>query len=564
MSINARIDYIKEKIDIYITNGARADLLGVLLLAVFILGNSYVIITITTAVLLLCLYRIYKNKSILPFSPIIYLIPTAYIANIWLPYSTQFQYGNALIWLALSVLYVLYETIFKRISARNVLIYNAPDPIGSGYKSEKKDIMTIFALPVSLVGFIATIGSSAIAMCIGLILIASLAVRSVYLLANRAESLREDENAVRVIEQYKPAFAIFFSLGKPSQNNYAMWDEYFKKVDKPFIVITPQRKHFEPLAKITTMPVVYCKSPYYQERVIVASGMKAIFYPINSGNNLAPMTVHSVHHVHIGHGDSDKVTSYRSVTAMYDKIFVAGQAAIDRYENNGVLIPKDKFMIVGRPQVEGIEPSRKKVKSVLYAPTWHGDVEAFDYSSLYLGREIVQELLDKGLRVVFRPHPSSRLSDELSRVTDDIYSMLAKDKTNSHTDHIYGKEAEIDMDIIDCMNKSDMMISDVSSVISDYLYSEKPMVLVAMKESIDSFVATYPTAKAAYVLDSRLKGYAAILDSIVAGDDSMVQARKNMKSYYLGRVECSKPYSSIFVSSVKKVLGASNPRNKRS
>ena len=45
-------------------------------------------------------------------------------------------------------------------------------------------------------------------------------------------------------------------------------------------------------------------------------------------------------HIQLLHGDSDKASSFNPVTAMFDRIFVAGQAAIDRYAANGVLIPR--------------------------------------------------------------------------------------------------------------------------------------------------------------------------------------------------------------------------------
>jgi hypothetical protein len=44
------------------------------------------------------------------------------------------------------------------------------------------------------------------------------------------------------------------------------------------------------------------------------------------------------------------------VHAIYDLIFTAGQAGIDRYARHGVSIPAEKFRIVGRPQVELIRP----------------------------------------------------------------------------------------------------------------------------------------------------------------------------------------------------------------
>ena len=63
--------------------------------------------------------------------------------------------------------------------------------------------------------------------------------------------------------------------------------------------------------------------------------------------------------------------------AIYDKIYAAGQAGIDRYARHGVDIARSKFEIVGRPQVEQITRARGPIGSledvtVLYAPTWRG------------------------------------------------------------------------------------------------------------------------------------------------------------------------------------------------
>ena len=95
--------------------------------------------------------------------------------------------------------------------------------------------------------------------------------------------------------------------------------------------------------------------------------------------------------------------------AIYDLISAAGQAGIDRYARHGVHIPAEKFKIVGRPQVELISPARGPISkieqpTVLYAPTWQGPFADSRVYSLPVGRQIVEQLLSHGARVIFRAH----------------------------------------------------------------------------------------------------------------------------------------------------------------
>ena len=59
------------------------------------------------------------------------------------------------------------------------------------------------------------------------------------------------------------------------------------------------------------------------------------------------------------------------------------------------------------------------------------------------------------------------------------------------------------MSLFDCINRADAMISDVSGVASDFLYSAKPFALtnMAAPRRRDEFETSFPLAKAAYVLD---------------------------------------------------------------
>ena len=52
-------------------------------------------------------------------------------------------------------------------------------------------------------------------------------------------------------------------------------------------------------------------------------------------------------HVFLGHGDSDKATSATPIARLYDQVWVAGRAGIDRYRAAGIDIPEGATAIHG-------------------------------------------------------------------------------------------------------------------------------------------------------------------------------------------------------------------------
>ncbi|WP_227025080.1 hypothetical protein [Streptomyces tsukubensis] len=90
--------------------------------------------------------------------------------------------------------------------------------------------------------------------------------------------------------------------------------------------------------------------------------------------------------------------------------------------------------------------------------------------------------------------------------------------------------------IFTCFNVSDVLISDVSSVVSDYLSSEKPYA-VANTSGLteDEFRSGFPTVRAATILTPDAKGVPALLDSVRAPEkDAHASARAALKEHLLG------------------------------
>ncbi|MFC5720203.1 hypothetical protein ACFP1Z_08505 [Streptomyces gamaensis] len=90
--------------------------------------------------------------------------------------------------------------------------------------------------------------------------------------------------------------------------------------------------------------------------------------------------------------------------------------------------------------------------------------------------------------------------------------------------------------LFSCFNQADLLISDVSSVVSDYLVSEKPYAVAntsGMAE--DEFRAVFPTVSAATVLTPEAEGVPALLAAVrEPSRDVFVAARKELKVQLLG------------------------------
>ncbi|MEU6989523.1 hypothetical protein ABZ953_02530 [Streptomyces sp. NPDC046465] len=90
--------------------------------------------------------------------------------------------------------------------------------------------------------------------------------------------------------------------------------------------------------------------------------------------------------------------------------------------------------------------------------------------------------------------------------------------------------------IFTCFNQADLLISDVSSVVSDWLSSEKPYAVANTAGMTEAeFRASFPTASAAAILDPTAKGMTALLKAVRAPElDSHAEARAELKEHLLG------------------------------
>src|SRR5699024_695926 len=161
------------------------------------------------------------------------------------------------------------------------------------------------------------------------------------------------------------------------------------------------------------LPVMTISQESFLDELIARSNVKVFLYVNYTQMNFLALRIRSVIHISLLHGDSDKTVSVSIQVKAFGAPFVAGQAPSDRFDRYTSFVAAESHCVkIGRPAndtdvLPGPRPdSPSETPVVLYAPTWEGGHESVSYSSVAShGREIVESLIEAGLRVVYRPHP---------------------------------------------------------------------------------------------------------------------------------------------------------------
>ncbi|MGI3780805.1 MAG: CDP-glycerol glycerophosphotransferase family protein [Janthinobacterium lividum] len=360
--------------------------------------------------------------------------------------------------------------------------------------------------------------------------VAALADAALWVLQRR----RAERRLTRTLIAYGPRFALHWDAQPGTGYQIGRWIPYLDRLGVPYVVFVRNPASFAEAERMTDQPVLVRRGAREMDPVMVST-LRCVFYVNNALRNVHVVRYAGVRHVQLNHGDSDKATSYNPVFRMFDRNFVAGQAAVDRFSAHGISTAPDFFEIVGRPQVEDVAVAvpGTPVRRVLYAPTWAGMHADSAYSSLPIGPQIVRGLVARGCTVVYRPHPYTRKNPDLVAASQQVLALLAEDRAKTGTEHVYGAQAEQVWSIVDCFNAVDALVSDVSSVVPDFLYSEKPFAVAAMGGSVDEFFAEMPVARGGYVIAGDASNLDVALDDLL-GPDPEAAERRRLKTYYLG------------------------------
>jgi hypothetical protein len=169
---------------------------------------------------------------------------------------------------------------------------------------------------------------------------------------------------------------------------------------------------------------------------------------------------------------------------------------------------------------------------LVYAPTFEGYFEQTTHSSLdSMGVALVRRVLAArpDVQVWFRPHPASGVVRPSMLTAIDEISALLSAAPGGHV-VATGPGSTIN----DCLARADVLVADVSSVISDFLQTERA-VIVCDPDGLPAaeFGSRYPSQAGSYRVGPDLAGFDAALTAAL-GDDPLRAERLAMKRYVLG------------------------------
>jgi hypothetical protein len=269
---------------------------------------------------------------------------------------------------------------------------------------------------------------------------------------------------------------------------------------------------------------------------------QVVLYCNNSPTNFDSLLEPRMLHVHINHGESDKQSMASNNAKAYDRVFVAGRAAVHRYQQGLFEFDTDRLVLVGRPQLDLRPPSvlgPSSRRTVLYAPTFEGDADYNNYSSVdRLGPEIIARALAvPDVRVVYHPHPRIPGSgDPLVRSGhgEVVRLLAAADEQDPSAGHVVLEEADILAVMPDC----DAMVTDVSSVGLDWLYlrTECPLFITDRHDDPERLRLAAPVSRCADVVDSTNVGQLTGLLTARLDHDELHLSRTAMRHHYFGDV----------------------------
>lgn len=334
------------------------------------------------------------------------------------------------------------------------------------------------------------------------------------------------------LEYIKPQVVLYLAGQANSGYQGNMWFNVLEKIDAKVAVVVRDYRILYGLDK-TSLPIVFIGKLSDLE-LIEQFGVKTILYPSNTTKVSQSLRLYRLNHYFINHGESDKVVNQSKLLMAYDKLLLSGNLAHQRLIEAKLPLRDNHVVFVGRPQVELFLEIQhvKQIKSVLYAPTWEGFVEEANYTSIgEFGLLLMKNLalLSQEITVYFKPHPFTAITKR-----NNIQEHYAKMINITKESNI--KFIESNNSIYEYMNCSDLMITDISSVITDFLYTQKPMILTNPKEyTHQDIYLNFPSSQALYILDNPNK--ISEMLSEIQDNDFLKDTRIAIKNDILGDIK---------------------------
>lgn len=344
------------------------------------------------------------------------------------------------------------------------------------------------------------------------------------------------ERTVRAaLQEVAPEVICYVSTGDTAPYMVGQWLAPLEQATRRCVFVVRELDNALAITD-TRWPVIYAPTTRSVELCVLDTTRAALYFA-NAGRNVHLVRDARLQHAFLNHGDSDKASSANPVARMYDEVWLAGEAARDRYQSAGVALSPEAVRFIGRPQIEDLNPGNlaRSTTTVLYAPTFEGLFEEVNYSSVErIGPALVRTLIEQRpeVGIIFRPHPTSGQFRKQIRSSLDEIARLLRTAPNAHLHRYVGKGST--ESIYENMNEADVLIGDISSVITDFLATRRPILVSNPKElELGEFESMFPSQRGCYVFDSDMARFLAQLDLALA-DDPLAAIRLQQEEYLLG------------------------------
>jgi CDP-Glycerol:Poly(glycerophosphate) glycerophosphotransferase len=401
--------------------------------------------------------------------------------------------------------------------------------------------VVLLVAPVSLLAATrpALIGGAVVVTLGALVAAATTAVATTRALLTRAPGVAQVRAALGDVA---PQVMLYSPGGASDAYQVSMWLPVLADLSQRSIVVVRDRGMFDTLVRQQPPSVALICIPNTLDLVNLGfETVRAVLYPGNFGENIHMLRQPGLRHVFIGHGDSDKMASANPFSRVYAEVWVAGPAGRERYALADVGVRDECVIEVGRPQLDALTGpvSRPRGQSitVLYAPTWEGWVDTDQRSSSVatMGERLVAALLaEKDVRVIYKPHPLGGVRLRSARSADARIRTLLR-RAGAGTDISATGHVIATASLYPCFAESDLLITDISSVLVDYVKTEKPCVVTnAHGIANEQLRAEVASARGSYLLGAECAELPQILADLHTGHDPWQEERRKLRAYLLG------------------------------
>ena len=354
---------------------------------------------------------------------------------------------------------------------------------------------------------------------------------------------------------------LYSGEGEGGLSHLRLWIPHFLKAGVRFAVMVRNYELYRSLVELyPDLSILYGKNEknvrFFLKRLVF---LKACFYPSNTGNNLHLLKHTDVNHIFIGHGDSDKSGSAHKYFRVYDENWVAGEAHVDRFRNEGFDFRGLKFVKVGRPNLKELlqlsqKPWRERFEGklkLLYLTTWEGVFKEQDYTSAYIMKDILKNVEDMGIfdEIAVKLHPwTGRRNPDLVSLPKELEALAEKFDTKMV---LYSPDVALE----EAIKEANVFICDISAVVSEVLAANSPIFLYYPKgKKIRLAKSKMDYDDYCYLFSNEEELMKKLRNVIVHGSDSLLPARERAMEYILGKEETLKEN---FVNHLREI-GSSN------